>query len=225
MRKAKRSASTWKVSPKAESVKTTLLRLAETKNTLYSVAPETMTLYHNKGNQNGANIVAALLRCPQGNSKTTRIGEKVQATGLSVRLFLYNGTNAYMKYRIMVCSGQRDDTQATAPPAFWKDESANKILDTVNTERYNLLYHKYLNVEPGDKSYESGSTLQDITMMHKLFIPLNREIQYLNNGSLTPKNDIDNLFLVIIPYRNSGDTTATSVSNVEIVWKMYFKDI
>lgn len=202
-----------------------ILNMTETKYTLNSVPPEALALFHNKGTVNGASVITGLLRSNQGVTQYSRIGDKIFAKGLQIKLALYAGTNAQMRYRVMVCSGQRDDTTAVAPPGFWRNESLNRFMDTVNVDRYKIVYHKTIFVKPGDMSVETTSNLLDNVKYHKLYIPLNRQIKYLPDGSVQVQYDQDNMFLVVIPWRNTTDTDTITVANLEVVWKLYFKDM
>lgn len=202
-----------------------ILNMSETKYTVNSVTPF-IELYHNKGNSNGANVISGLLRSTQGNTQFTRIGDKVYAKGLSMKLAFYAGVNnPQMRYRIMICSGQRDDTTAAAPPGFWRNESGNRMLDTVNVDRYKILYHKMIYIKPGDMSIESGATQLDNMKIHKFYVPLNRQVKYLPDGSVQTQYDQDNMFLVVVPFRNSTDVDTLAVASLEVVWKLYFKDM
>lgn len=202
------------------------MRMAETKHTTFT--EETIGLGHNYGRLpvagTFANVVTAtdLMRCNQGVTSATRVGDKIYVKGLAFKLHLVSGSK--MNYRIILYQCSKED--ADAGTAFWlNDVPSSRIIDTVNNDRYKILYNRVIYLDPGDHSVETGSTETGQDYFHKMWLPINRTVQYLPNNSSVPKYDLNQINLAVIPYRTSSDITAIQVASLTMNWKMYFKDV
>ena len=94
------------------------------------------------------------------NSQGQRIGDKITLSGVSFRMMLeLNERYSDVTFRMMVVRSSKGD--APTDSTLWQGNSGNKMLDTLNTERFSILFQKYVKMKsPGLVTIASG--IQDI---------------------------------------------------------------
>lgn len=186
------------------------------------------------------------LRCstgadePMGGNSGSRIGDQITIKGLAIRGMVENAfSRAKVYFRIMLVKCPRGVTPDRASPLF-KGCSSNKMIDTVNTEKFTILWQKIFNVQtsnpapsgvtPNINGVPSGSTPAGIgTRTFSAWVPGNKfgrggTIRYEDSSSTNPK--FFDYRIVILCYDWYG--TPADINNVgvlnEMYTKMYFKD-
>lgn len=200
------------------------IRNAETK---YAVAAATNSqLYHNGGENPTYVNVTNMLATSQGTSQTTRVGDCVFGRFLSIKLWLSNKLDRpNVMYRIMVVSMPADQYAAGAPTGYFRGESANKIIDSLNTDRYKIVASKLIQPFGGDYSLESGATNREHSRYIKMAIPLkNRQIYYTTDGGNLPVAQRNILSLSIIAFDAHGSLLTDNIASFSYIAKFYFKD-
>lgn len=205
-------------------IKSVSLRNAETK---YAVTTgENQQLYHNGGSTPVYVNVTNLLATSQGTSQTTRVGDCVFGRFLTLKLWLSNKLDRpNVMYRIMLVAMPADQYAAGAPTGYFRGENANKIIDSLNTDRYKIVASRLIQPFGGDYSLESGSTNKEHSRYIKMTIPLkNRQIYYTTDGGTLPVAQRNILSLSIIAYDAFGSLLADNIASYTYVAKFYFKD-
>lgn len=204
--------------------RTAVLKQTETK--FKALATENVQLYHNAGSPSVFVVQPNLLQTPTGTGQTTRVGDEVFGVGLSVKLWLSNKSDRpNVMYRIMIVACPQDQVTSTSPNGLFKSEVGNKMLDSVDTDKYNVVYHKLLQPFSGDYSLEASSTLREHSKLVKIYIPLkSRRIKYQSDGGSIPSYQKNCLSLVVIAYDAFGSIVSDNIASLAYITKFYFKD-
>lgn len=220
--------------------------MIETKEGTWTSAPN-VQLPHNNTYVVQMSAGGALnpLRCtnnsddPMGGNTGSRIGDKITIKGLAIRGMVEAALNRSKVYfRIMLVKCPRGITPDRASPLF-KGCSNNKMIDTVNTEKFTILWQKIFTVSAtnntaatvGATGVPATGTVVGITgnRVFKAWIPGRRfgrrgNIQFEDTSSVNPK--FFDYRVVILCYDWYG--TPQDVNNVgvlnEMYTKMYFQD-
>lgn len=170
-----------------------------------------------------------------------RIGDKVSVKGLLIKAMFENAlARPKVFYRVMLVKGARGDVPTRN--TLFKNDSDNKMLDVVNTERYTIVAQKTFNIynqgswaastvtSTGEPGNTNGQNVMGIgTKIIKMWIPGSKfgrygNLQYENgnNGQLK----FFDYRIVIVAYDWYG--TPQDVNNVgkinELYTKVYYKD-
>lgn len=79
---------------------------------------------------------------PTSSQTANRIGDEINFKGMSIKMMLeLNERYSDVTYRIMIVKSARGDIPSNT--TLWNNLSANRMLDTINTERYTIVYQKY----------------------------------------------------------------------------------
>lgn len=184
------------------------------------------------------------IRCTQGVGDPmsalagNRIGDKITLRGIAIRGMVETALNRSKVYfRIMLLKCPRGVTPTLANNLF-KQCSNNKMIDTVNTEKFSILWQKIFNVSTANNAptgvsgtgVPSGGTAAGIgTKIFKAWVPGRKfgrkgNIQF-EDGSSTNAKFFD-YRIAIVTYDWYG--TPQDINNVgvlnEMYTKMYFKD-
>jgi len=177
------------------------------------------------------------------NNVGQRIGDKITLSGVSFTMMLeLNERYSDVTYRMFIVRSAKGDTPTSA--TLWNGCSGNKMLDTFNTERYSILFSKYvkmtspmIGVNPqGVQEIGSGfalgqPTLSRATRIVKFFIPgtkfvKNRILQY-ENGT-TQVKFFDYHFMIYAYSNYSTVDSGPGAYNVgrlnDCFIKMHYKD-
>lgn len=176
---------------------------------------------------------------PMGGNSGSRIGDKICLKGLAIRGMVENALGRSKVYfRIMLVRCPRGQAPIRTN-ALFKGCSGNKMIDTVNTEKYTIIWQTIFNVStanpaPGVLTAASGvpstgTPAGQGTRLFNAWIPGRKfgkggVITYEDTSSINPK--FFDYRIVILCYDWYG--TPQDVNNVgvlnEMYTKMYFKD-
>lgn len=206
-------------------IKKITLKTAETK--YGSQNAENQQLYHNGGAAGTYNHIQNMLQTAQSTTQNGREGDKINAKGLSIHLWLSNKLDRpNVMYRVIVYTCPFDQYTAASPSGFFQGLHANKMIDYVNTDKYKILYTRLIQPFSGDFSLESGATNKEHSKELKIYVPLkNKLITYGTDGGLVPNNQSSILCLGIIAYDSYGSLTSDNIASFSYVTKFYFKDV
>jgi len=224
----------------------------ETKTSCFSTA-NGIEIYHN----NFLSLDNHPLKTTQGFQDPTtidtsnRIGDKITVKGLSIKFMIQMNTRySDVTYRLLIIRSAKGDTPTTA--TLFNGLSANKMLDTLNKERYSVIYQKYYKlisrnqsiVTPSGLAGEVGTTVPPsnagiqyayyehnaasaATKICKVWIPGSRfarngVIQYENGTSQVKFFDYH---VMIYVYSNYGTYADWYVARVDdYISQLYFTD-
>lgn len=176
-------------------------------------------------------------------------GSKVYMKGLAIRMMLQNYTSQpSVIYRVMIIQLPRgeDVSQST----LFEGAHTNKSIDFVDTQRYKVIYNKYLKItNPNQGVYQGESTgiggeyiesaggsdermIQPGQRVVKIWLPVKKTITYLDYAQ---RQNIDGLAntlipklhwqLIMYPVAPYGTPDGTGCGNIAgCVMKKYFKD-
>lgn len=131
------------------AVRRAIYRDIETKQAQSSLSADYTQIGHNSF----ANIDNAVLYTSQGisaplaNSSACRIGDKITLLSVQFAMMLeLNERYSDVSYRIMLVRSARGDTPTTT--TLFTGLSGNKMLDTINNDRYTILFQKWGKMKP-----------------------------------------------------------------------------
>lgn len=197
-------------------------------------------------------LTSQLLYTFQGTSDPeasigARIGDRIKLKGVSLRMMLeLNERYSDVTFRIIVIRTARGDNPTRA--TLFNNESGNKMLDSLNKERYTILAQKFVKLRAPNMSIPDPATaaggvggsgvvfqnnavtmaLSRATTIVRMWIPGTRfgrggHIQYENGQQYTKFFDYH-----VVCYAYSNYSTLQDVWNVgrvnEYLTKMYYKD-
>jgi len=173
------------------------------------------------------------------NTPGQRIGDKISLVGVSFTMMLeLNERYSDVTFRMFVVRSAKGDTPATN--TLWQGASANKMLDTFNTERFTILFSKYVKITARNQGntpnliqeigsgYQVGTdVISRATKIVKFYIPgkkftRNGILQYENGTSQTKFFDYH---FMIYAYSNFSTTEVFNVGRLNDCFiKMHYKD-
>jgi len=117
------------------------------------------------------------------NSRGNHIGDQINLIGVTFAMMLkLNERYSDVTFRLMVIRSAKGDTPTTA--TLWNGASGNKMLDTFNTERFSVLFTKYVKITAGNQGntpsgiqtvgsgFQTGTnTISRTTKIVKFFVP------------------------------------------------------
>lgn len=185
---------------------------------------------------------------PENSDFSNRTGDQISLRGVSLKFMVeLNERYSDVTFRLMVVKCARGDNPGNN---LWNGASGNKMLDTINTDRYTIMYQKYFKMtSPGmaTEAQVNGDGVTDFsgTAVHvagegfwsfsratkivKVWIPGNKftrsgVIQY-ENGSANPK--FFDYRCLLYAYSNYSTSAAASYNVArlnDVVKVLYFKD-
>lgn len=182
---------------------------------------------------------------PTLNSSDNRIGDQINLKGVSIKMMVeLNERYTNCTFRLFVVKCAKGDTPTRA--TLFNGLSGNKMLDSVNTERYTILYQKYFTIKAGNLAgpytdsggvvvpsgtgVRTGDYNSRMTRIIKAWIPGKKFvrsgiIKYEGQGSTSQPKFFDYHCLL---YAYSNYSTSQDVYYVgrvnDYVQQIYFKD-
>lgn len=220
-------------------------RNIETKTSQFSVS-DGAEIFHN----NFITMTNQLLHTLQGDnapeaSMGSRIGDKIKVKGVGLRMMLeLNERYSDVTFRIIVVRSARGDDPTRAN--LFNGESGNKMLDSLNKERYTIIAQKFVKILapnagtrgggvgiPSAGYYEQDTAVPEqilsrATRIVRMWIPGER---FARGGHITYENGQNYVKFFdyhVLCYAYSNYSTAQDVYYVgrvnEFLSKMYYKD-
>lgn len=220
-------------------------RTVETKHANYT-STDGVEIFHN----NFVTLDNAVLKTTPGpfdptlNNADCRIGDEINLRGVKIKMMVeLNERFTDVTHRLLIVKCAKGDNPTR--DTLFNGLSGNKMIDTINTERYTILASKVFKIKAGNSGTYGGAhvlvpadglnkqavseiTIQRQTKIVSLWIPgtkfkKNRRIQY-EQGSSQPK--FFDYHVVLYAYSNY--TTVQDVYYVsrvnDYVKTMYYKD-
>lgn len=177
-----------------------------------------------------------------------RIGDRIKLRGVSLKFMLeLNERYSDVTFRILVVKSARDDVPTDS--TLWNHESGNKMMDTLNKERFSIIAQKFTKLTARNLGlrditselstsgiYTSGAAAADnylsrATKILKIWVPGSKfakrgNIVYENGGT---RQKFFDYHVLVYAYANYSTTdTPPLIWNVgrvnEFLTKMYYKD-
>lgn len=225
----------------------TINRNVETKHSVYTSTDGT-EITHN----NFISLDNSLLATSQGvtdplnTNINNRIGDEIMLKGIKLKgMVELNERYSDVTIRIMVVKAAKGDVPARN--TLFNGVSGNKMLDTINSERYTVLAQKYIKLKaPGmgtqgpaiidplygpsgyTRAQDADQVLSRATKIWKMWIPgsrfkKNRKIVYENGSSQVKFFDYYVLMYAYSNYGANQDVWNVARSN-DYIKEMYYKD-
>jgi len=139
-----------------------LKRTIETKSGVIQVTDGT-EYWHNAINMVNNSFLGTVSGIEdQENSRGSRVGDQIHLIGVTFAMMLeLNERYSDVTFRSMVIRSAKGDTPTTAK--LWNRASGNKMLDTFNTERFSVLYTKYVKMTAPNMRIQSAGPTNQIT--------------------------------------------------------------
>ena len=138
------------------AIKANNSQMIETKTSCTS-SPDGTEIFHN----NFVTLNSALLKTtygaydPEAGSDLNRIGDKVNLRGVKIKAMVeLNERYSDVTFRLMVIKAARGDTPTRA--TLFNNLSGNKMLDTINRERYTILHQQYFKLKAPNTGTQGG---------------------------------------------------------------------
>lgn len=132
------------------AVRRTLFKNAESKQSVFS-STDYRQIEHNNFIIVAANNILATnqgVQDPENSLLLNRIGDKITLMKVQFRMMLeLNERYTDVSYRILLVRSPRGDTPTTA--TLYNGVSGNKMLDTLNYQRYTVIYEKWGKIRNG----------------------------------------------------------------------------
>lgn len=229
-----------------------LNKKAETKTACYSTTDGNQ-IYHNNFFSFTPNVLATL----QGTNDSptsnlnARIGDQILLKGVSIKMFIeLNERYSDVTFRLFIVRTAKGDTPTRA--TLFNGLSGNKMLDTINKERYSVIFSKYFKIKSPNPSVSNllgastevsdgitnagiqASNRTDIelsraTKIVKVWIPGNKmvkggKVTYEDNSSQCKFFDYHVLLYAYSNYTTAQDQWYVARVN-DYVQQIYFQDM
>jgi len=176
---------------------------------------------------------------PSNANASNRIGDKITLSGLSVKvMFELNERYSMATFRIFIVKSAKGDVPTNG--TLFNALSNNKMIDTLNRERYTILASKTFTIKQSSTAIQasgiqevgSGFTkgaeqMSNATKIVKLWVPGNKLVRGKNltyeNGTNQPK--FYDYHLVYYAYSNYQTNSTYYVGRInDEVIQLYYKD-
>lgn len=171
------------------AVRRTLFKNAETKQAQISSSD-----YVQIGHNSFVNIDNAVLATTQGttdpnsSANACRIGDEITLLKAKFCMMLeLNERYSDVSYRIIVVKSARGDTPTTS--TLFNGLSGNKMLDTLNYERYSVIYQKWGKIKAPPIS--TGESPSQAGTASGIFVGSNASANYLSRATKIIKFSVD----------------------------------
>jgi len=229
------------------TVRRALARKVETKRSNFT-STDGVQISHNSFVNVDSKVLATTQGTsdPQNQATNNRIGDEIDLKGVAFKLMLehqhrYSDTT----FRILLVKSAKGDTPTTA--TLFNGLSGNKMMDTLNNERYTVIFSKYVKVSApnsaaidtiGGAGYvgsglynaTANTTFSPATKIVKFYIPAYKfvgksgKVRYENGSDQVKFFDYNMLVYAYSSYATS-DALAWQVGVVnEYIKVMYYKD-
>jgi len=174
-----------------------ITKTIETKSGVRQISDGTEYIHNNL-----YTISSNFLQTSQGtmdveNNVGQRIGDKITLSGVAFTMMLeLNERYSDVTFRMFLVRSAKGDTPTSA--TLWNGASGNKMLDTFNTERFTILFSKYVKMKSpmvginaagaqtiGSGFAQGGPTISRATRIVKFYIPGSK---FTRNGILQYEN-------------------------------------
>lgn len=215
-------------------------RMLETKTTV-ATESDGQEMFHNSLYVRNSTLLKTTQGTadPESSNVNNRIGDKINLIGLSVKImFELNERYSHGTFRIFIVKSAKGDVPTQAN--FFNNLSGNKMIDTINTDRFTVLASKTFGIkqsstgmgESGIQDVGSGYTkgtplISRATRIVKLWVPgaklVRSKVLTYENGSQQPK--FFDYHLMYFAYSNYSTTVNYYVGRInDEVIQLYYKD-
>jgi len=213
-------------------IKKTFYKQSETKNKPYSHGK--VELYHNSGSPASGRILhlpVELDSSPQmplqGTTDITRIGDKINLRGIKVRMLIgQKNDRPNVTFRIVVIRTSPNEYPNNVSQMF-DNVSGNILLDTLNTDRFKVVYSKYIkNRIPASSqiNVDGGAAWvgKEQTFAHRFYLKSARNLSFSADGGNLYSGDRH--FLFVFAYDAYGTLETDNIGYFQTYSNLFFKD-
>lgn len=222
-----------KAAPKKKSnlvklIKNVVLKNSETKNVPYSHGK--IELYHNSGSPASGRILhssiqldGAAMNPSQGTDDDNRIGNSINVRGVKVRMLLgQKDDRMNVTFRIVVIK-VTPQQEPSAVNQMFDDVSGNIMLDSLNTDRFKVVYSKFIKSHISPQLGTGASSEQkEFTRIWRFYLRTPRKIDFRDPSS----NEYSGFrhYMYVFAYDAYGTLITDNIGYVQTYTNLYFKD-
>lgn len=207
-------------------IKTVTAKQSETKNVPSSHSK--IELYHNSGATGGVRQLHAPIELDgvnqmpaQGISDTQRIGDSIDVRGIKVRLLLgqkLDRHNVTFKIVVIKCS----TGYVPSLSQMFDNQTGNIMLDSLNTDRLKVVYHKYIKHVINPDLSGVGGADKEYTFFHRFYLSTPRKLTFTADTG----KDYDKYkhYLYVFCYDSFGTLVTDNLAYVQGYSNLYYKD-
>lgn len=226
----KRSTRTKKIAPKKSKlvalIKKTMLKTCETKNV--PSAHTKIELYHNAGATGGVRQLHAPIELDgvnqmpaQGISDVQRVGDSIITKGIKVRMLLgqkLDRKNVTFKIVVIRCSTGYVPVLST----MFDNQTGNIMLDSLNTDRFKVVYSKYIKKIISPDLSGVGGADKELTFFHRFYLKTQRKINFTADAG----KDYDKYkhYMYVFCFDSFGTLVTDNLAYVQTYTNLYYKD-
>lgn len=206
----------------ASLIKRVMLKQCETKHR--KDASENMNLFHNK-----PYALPVITKCGIGTGENQRLGDEVIGKYVKCKfMFFSKNDRPNVTYRVIVYRAPVDEGDTYTD--IMEGDIGNKVMDSVNTEKYTSVMQKYLKITgntalgPDDLVGNYDWTLRENSKYLTFTVPLkDSKIKYQDNSEF-PKYQAHTIKMVVFAYDAYGTLQTDNVGSFAYSTKFYYKD-
>lgn len=174
---------------------------------------------------------------PMSQNTGNRIGDSIAVKGLAIKMFLENALGrARVYYRVLLLKCAKGDVPTRA--VLFKNDSNNKMMDVINTERFTILAQKIFTINSTNAAPltvglngvpTAGTPAGPGTKLISMWIPGKKfgrsgVVQYLSDSTSDLKFFDYRITIVAYDWYGTPQDISTVGRVNELFTKLYFKD-
>lgn len=170
-----------------------------------------------------------LLSTSQGTTDNTRVGDEIYAKGVKLKFWVSNKAdrpNVMYRFFVLSCA-----SSSSVPSDLFYGISGNKIVDTINTDKYKVIATKQFHIGSDSTAVVNsvnalsvGNGGKEQSKAFSMWIPIKRKIKYESNGGTTPKYSNNLISVFVVAYDAYGTLTTDTIGSYACSSVLYFKD-
>lgn len=213
----------------AGAIKRQLISMAEPKH--FDSNFGKLELYHNSGSPVSGQILPALVTFntaasmpDQGVGDQNRVGDQIYSKGFKLRmLFGQKADRHNVTFRVIVTKATSVN-QPTTYAQLFDASTLNCLLDTINTDRQQVLYHKYIKMKIHPDLSGVGGADKEFTFVKSIWIPYKKLFKFSADGGTVGTGTDPGLRVYFLAYDAYGTLLTDNIAYVQVYSRFYFSD-
>lgn len=157
----------------------------------------------------------------QGQTDHGRNGDEIYATGLMLRIQMENDANRHNNvWRFWLIEWNSVQENPCVPDNFFFNIIGNRLLDTVQTDRYKARMIGTYRTKARDVAVDAKTNI-----FVKKWIPMRRKIVFRDDQTIIVSKGMKEFYTLMgVCYDSSNTLTTTRIGNVRACGTLYYKD-
>lgn len=188
-------------------------------------------LYHNAGSPASGQVLPTTLTLndssifpSQGVGDQDRVGDQIYGKGFKIRMmFGLKQDRHNVTFRLFVCKNSQSQQPSTYNTLF--DAATNNVLlDTIDTDRVKVVYHKYIKPKLHPDLSGAGGADKEYTFVRKIWLPFKKLIKFNQDGGLVGTGTDPQYTMYIAAFDAYGTLLTDNIAYVQVYQRFYFAD-